>query len=52
MYCQTLGETHPRTKIASGNLQRLVKQVIENGQESILSDDPLIQQIVQAIKNS
>jgi tetratricopeptide (TPR) repeat protein len=52
MYCQTLGETHPHTKIASGNLQRFVQQVIENGQESILSDDPLIQQIVQEIKNS
>ncbi|MGP1382593.1 MAG: tetratricopeptide repeat protein [Thainema sp.] len=52
LFSKLLGDAHPHTRTVLENLQFFVQQVISSGQESILSDHPLIQRIVQTIKTS
>jgi len=47
---RTLGSEHPNTVTVRENFTYFVKEVVEEGQESVLSEHPLVQEMLGMIK--
>jgi hypothetical protein len=46
-----LGENHPNTQTIEKNLLTFLRTVIQNGQEDVLSDDPVTQELLEQLRS-
>ena len=51
MMRKLLGENHPNTKTTFDSFSKFIQQVITEGKESILSNDPLTQSLLKELKS-
>ena len=48
----SLGENHPNTQTVWGNFNDFIEQVVKEGREKELSNHPMVQNLVEEIKNN